>query len=194
MRPRFLPAARRAFDKAPRIAGHLTGDERGTTAIEFGIVALPFLMFMFGVIGVGMHFFTINTVEHATEAAARKIRTGQAQAAGMTVGEFKQSICDEATSFIECNANLQVHIQHASEWSGISPQACKDGSNLAVAAGAAASPLSDLSGEESEAVLITVCYKWDLPAAIPFITLGDPDLGGAAIIQAATTFRTEPYQ
>jgi len=169
-------------------------DHRGTTAVEFGMVGLPFFMFVFGVIGVGSHFFTVNTIEHAVEAAARKIRTGQAQTDGTTVGDFKQSVCDEATSFIECNDKLQIHIQHAPDWDGIVPVSCKDGAGLTAAAGAATDLLSDYSGEDSEAVLVTACYLWDLPASIPLITLGDPELGGAAIIQAATTFRTEPYK
>lgn len=181
----------------PRLArlvrrwGH---DRRGTTAIEFGIVALPFFMFIFGVIGVGSHFFAVNTIEHAVEAAARKIRTGQAQTAGTTVGDFKQSVCDEATSSIDCNSKLQIHVQHAPEWDGIVPISCKDGGGLTAAAGSPTDLLSDYSGEESEAVLITACYLWDMPSKIPLITLGDPDLGGASIIQAATTFRTEPYK
>jgi Flp pilus assembly protein TadG len=184
----------RSLSLLARLVRRLRRDERGVTAIEFAIVATPFFMFIFGTIGIGLHFFITNSIEHAVEAAARKIRTGQAQTAGTTVGDFKTEVCAEAASFVECNGKLQIHIQHATEWSGITPAACKDGTSLATAAGAAGDSVSDFSGEESEAVLITVCYQWDLPASIPFITLGDPDLGGASIIQAATTFRTEPYK
>lgn len=184
----------RSLSPFARLARRLRRDERGVTAIEFAIVAIPFFMFIFGTIGIGLHFFITNSIEHAVEAAARKIRTGQAQTNGTTVGDFKTEVCAEAASFIECNDKLQIHIQHDSEWSGITPASCKDGTSLATAGGSASDAVSDFTGEESEAVLITVCYQWDLPASLPFITLGDPDLGGAAIIQAATTFRTEPYK
>lgn len=191
MRPRNSSLA---LSLLARLLRRLRRDERGVTVIEFAMVATPFFMFIFGTIGIGLHFFITNSIEHAVEAAARKIRTGQAQTAGTTMGDFKSEVCAEAASFIECNGKLQIHIQHDNEWSGITPASCKDGTSLATAGGASGDSVSDFSGEESEAVLITVCYQWDLPASMPFISLGDPDLGGAAIIQAATTFRTEPYK
>ena len=42
-------------------------------------------------------------------------------------------------------------------------------------------------------MLVTACYEWDLATVIPFIELGDME-GGASLIQAATTFRTEHYK
>ncbi len=66
-------------------AGKLRGfskDRKGTTAIEFGFVALPFFLFAFGIMLVGLKYFTENALEHAVESAAREIRTGQAQKGG----------------------------------------------------------------------------------------------------------------
>ena len=59
-------------------------DERGFTAVEFAMVAMPFLMLLFGTIGIGLFFFTTFSLENAVEQASRQIRTGQAQLAGMT--------------------------------------------------------------------------------------------------------------
>ena len=36
------------------------------------MVAMPFFMFCFGILGVGLHYFSTNSLEHAVEAAARK--------------------------------------------------------------------------------------------------------------------------
>ena len=54
-------------------------DQSGVTAIEFGIVAMPFMMLLFGIISVCLYFFTKFTMENAVWQAARAIRTGQFQ-------------------------------------------------------------------------------------------------------------------
>jgi Flp pilus assembly protein TadG len=167
-------------------------DERGATAIEFAMVAMPFFMFCFGVLGVGLHYFSTNSLEHAVETAARKIRTGQAQNSGMTAGEFKALVCSEASGAIDCS-KLRVHVQSGDDWS-ISPKSCLGSDKkLAATSGSSSDKISETSGEASKVVLVTACYEWDLATVIPFLELGDME-GGAALIQAATTFRTEPYK
>ena len=63
----------------------------------------------------------------------------------------------------------------------------------AATAGSSSDKISDSSGEAAKVVLVTACYEWDLATVIPFIELGDME-GGASLIQAATTFRTEHYK
>lgn len=177
----------------PRYAGWL-GDNRGAAAIEFAIVALPFFLFLFSIIGISLYFFTTSALEHGVEAASRKIRTGQAQKGALTVGDFRKMVCDEVGSYIDCD-KLSVLMQHASTWSGVSPAKCVDeDGNLAASTGSADDALIDYSGEASEVVLVTLCYKWDLAASMSFLNLGSGTGGsGPAIVQAATAFRTEPY-
>jgi Flp pilus assembly protein TadG len=65
----------------------------GVAAIEFAMVSLPFFMMMFGLILVGLYFFTTFTLENAVEQAARLIRTGQVQQQGMSADDFKLEVC-----------------------------------------------------------------------------------------------------
>jgi hypothetical protein len=53
--------------------------------------------------------------------------------------------------------------------------------------------ISKWTGSESEVVLVTLCYEWDLAKNFPFLNLGN-DGKGPAIIQAATAFKSEPYK
>ncbi len=169
------------------------GDKRGTTAIEFGMVALPFLMFAFGIMGTGLHFFTQNSLEHAVETTARKIRTGQAQQNGTTVDQFKQMVKDEAGPMID-QSKLQIHVQTGSEWTDITPSDCVDGSGVQTnGTGSGGDALGQHAGGAGEVVMVTVCYEWDLAAAMPFLQYGNM-ANGSAMIQASTTFRTEPYE
>lgn len=169
-------------------------DNRGAAAVEFAIIALPFLLLVLGIIGISLYFFTSNALEHGVEAAARQIRTGQAQKNELTVGDFRKLVCDEAGTYIDCG-KVRVLIQHASNWSGVSPAPCLDSQgNLVSSTGSAEDDVVDYSGEASEVVLVTLCYPWDLAEMFSFLRLGSGANGsGPAIVQAATAFRTEPY-
>nr|QQZ50147.1 pilus assembly protein [Phenylobacterium glaciei] len=68
---------------------------RGTTAIEFAIIALPFCVMMFGIIELGLVFMVSVTLQNATDNAARQIRTGGFQTSGSSAkGDFKTLVCN----------------------------------------------------------------------------------------------------
>ena len=169
-------------------------NEQGTSAVEFGIVALPFFLFTLGLIGVGLYFFTMSSLSYGVEAAARQIRTGQAQKAALSVGEFKNLVCLAAGSYINCN-KLTVLVQSGDNWTDISPQACVNSNNVqSPSTGSSSDAISTYTGVASEVVLVTLCYQWDLAQSFSFLKLGkNADGTGSAIVQAATAFRTEPY-
>jgi Flp pilus assembly protein TadG len=176
--------------RAPRWAR----DQRGTSAIEFAIVALPFFLFVLGLIGIGLYFFTMTSLSYGAEGAARQIRTGQAQKGAITVSQFKNLVCAAAGSYINCN-KLSVVIQSEDEWKDITAQPCVDSSGNRVAStGAGTDAVSTYTGAASKAVLVTLCYTWDLAQTFPFLKLGTGTNGtGSAVVQATTAFRTEPY-
>jgi TadE-like protein len=167
-------------------------DEQGATAVEFGLVALPFFLFILGILGIGLYFFTTSSLEHGAEAAARKIRTGEAQKGALTVGDFKKLVCEEAGSYIDCD-KLRVVLQHGEHWSDVSPISCIDSNgDVASSTGSSDEIVSGYTGAASEVVLVTLCYEWDLAESFSFIEFAQ-NSDGAAILQAATAFRTEPY-
>jgi len=171
--------------------------EEGVTAIEFGMVAFPFLLFVLGIIAVGLQFFTMNTLDHAVETAARRIRTGEAQRANYTLRDFKQLVCASGGTYFQDDCNhVVVHVQNASEWAGIEPRPCADGGQMTASSDENAA-LADSSGGSEQVVLVTVCYDWRLPIAIPYLQHllnGEPLDTGGSLLQSVATFRTEPYQ
>ncbi len=176
--------------KAPR----WLRNERGAAAAEFAIIAVPFFLFVIGIIGVGLYFFTSNALEYGVEAAARKIRTGEAQKTALTVGAFKNLVCGAAGSYIDCS-KLRVILQHAEEWGDITPTPCLDqNGNMTGSTGSSSDSVATYTGAASEVVLVTLCYQWDLAQTFSFLKMGkNTDGTGPAIVQSATAFRTEPY-
>ena len=51
--------------------GRIWRDERGTTALEFALTAPAFFLFLFGIIGFGLMFWTQIGLQHGAEMAAR---------------------------------------------------------------------------------------------------------------------------
>lgn len=186
--------------KAAQTVRRFAADQNGTTAIEFAMVIGPFLFLLFGIMSVGLYFFVVFSLEHAVESASRVIRTGQAQTQtpnAMTVTEFKAKICEKLPSFMNCSGTgnkVRVNVQNFTGFGSITASSCTDSSGALI-------PEASQSfnpGAASTVVLVSVCYEWDLSLAlanVPYwISPTNSKMGnGATMIQASTTFTSEPY-
>ena len=175
----------------PSLLAKWKRNQNGSTAIEMGFVALPFLMFLFGVIGYGIHFYTQTLVDHAIEQASRVLQTGQAQKAGLSMADFKEEICLAGTSLIDCS-RLRVHISSGDTWGAISPATCLNSSKQLVAGASGSSSVESQSGGRTAAVIVTVCYEWELAAILPYLGLSNME-NNSSLIQSVAAFRSEPY-
>ena len=189
--------------KFPRLR-RFARDERGTTAIEFAIVAIPFLMFIFCLIGCCLYFFVVSSIEKGTDEASRLIRTGQAKAANMTVLDFKNKICDGAgRQWVQCD-KLEVWTQPFTDWSDIGSGGDANVSNNGIhrCVGENNTILNNdtnyskliatQAGDPNDVVIVTVCYPWDFASQIPFFHF-DTMQNGSMMMQSSTAFRSEPY-
>jgi len=51
-------------------------DERGAEAVEFALIAIPFLLLMLGIIQYGFYFWTAETTNSSARETARRIVVG----------------------------------------------------------------------------------------------------------------------
>ena len=171
-------------------------DESGVTAIEFGLVAMPFMMLLFGIISVCLYFFTNFTLENAVWQTSRALRTGQVQqskgaySAASTNEDrknaFKQALCNLAPTFLDCN-KVVVIVQSTGNFGGIVEPKCATNGVMVDQTAATFD-----TGNASSVVLVTVCYPWDFGGKLPFVKIGNLQ-NGAVLMQASVAFRTEPY-
>ena len=109
-------------------------EESGATAIEFGIIALPFVLLLFGLVSVCLYYFANFSIENATWQAARAVRTGQLQqSTGAYSGAvtnadrkkaFKKAFCDKALLFLDCNTKAVVIVQSNAGFGSIAQPNC----------------------------------------------------------------------
>ena len=86
---------------------------RGLAAVEFAIVALPFMMMLFALVEIMMIFFVQTTLEAGVAEEARKIRTGQAQSTTAPISQsaFKAAVCGRMYGLGDCTNRLFVTVQ-----------------------------------------------------------------------------------
>jgi Flp pilus assembly protein TadG len=73
---------------------------RGSAAVEFALVLMPFFLLTFGLAEVSMIGFAQTSLDFAVSETARQIRTGQAQTNGVTEAQIRTQLCSELNNFI----------------------------------------------------------------------------------------------
>jgi hypothetical protein len=210
MRRVLQAVQQRALARSMGLGRRLARNDDGATAIEFAMVGVPFFMMLFGIMGVGLYFFTIFNLENAVETAARPFRTGESQVmypqttaleVATSKTKFADAICQNLAPFFDCANKLRVQVINVTELQKITPgQIPTIGKCLGKAPTAPTGP--DIlipaaqtkfdSSKQSDTMVVTACYEMDLFQFIPFIKLGNMD-NGATMLQGSTAFKNEPY-
>jgi len=93
-----------------------TRDKDGVTAIEFGILALPFMVLIFGILELALVFFTTASLEHSIRTVSRDgIRTGSNISPNLA--DFENRICD-AFNVNQCNARMVISVDKVTSTAG----------------------------------------------------------------------------
>jgi Flp pilus assembly protein TadG len=161
----------------------------GATAVEFALIAAPFLALMFGVLELGMVFMVSTTLDNATESAARKIRTGEFQmAGGGSASTFRDAICADMTWLgSTCASKLQVDVRTFPRFADVSlTDPVTDGAFDS-------SKTTFVPGDGEDIVVVRAYYEWTL--ITPMMNAGLASLGGTKrLIYSTVTFRNEPFE
>lgn len=81
----------------------LRRERDGATAVEFGLLILPFMLTLLGVFELGYTFFMMSALDSAARTSARAVMTGAVSTAGMTAGSFRTGIvCPRLPSNFDC--------------------------------------------------------------------------------------------
>lgn len=161
------------------------------------MVFTPFLMLVFGVIGVGLFYFTETVMDQALTSVSRQIRTGQSHQTAkgeLLVGDLKKEICSRSAGLISCD-KLSVIIKNSDSWDNVtSVPSCTDSSGAVVASNYVdTDQVSAGAGGRERVVIIVACYPWQLLASLPYLGLGNANSGSAQLIQSVMAFKSEPY-
>jgi Flp pilus assembly protein TadG len=165
--------------------------EGGVTALEFGLISMPLLLMVFGLLELALVFVVGATLDTATEVASRQIRTGEFQvSAANTQGDFKNLVCGRMAWLSgQCTANLWLDVRTFSTFSGLAAAPPIDTTTFKPPAGLCFSP-----GQPTDIVLVRAYYEWTL--FTPLLNHALENMGGGSgkrVISSTTAFRNEPF-
>ena len=160
--------------------------EEGIAAVEFGIVAAPFLALMFAIMETAIVFFASQTLETAVADSARLIMTGQAQNQNFTQAQFKTAVCAKILGLFDCQNGIQIDVKTYSSFSSVSTGKPLD-SNKNLLTNFTYTP-----GNPGDIVVVHLMYQWPIYVSLLGFNLADM-AGGKRLIIATATFRNEPY-
>jgi Flp pilus assembly protein TadG len=159
----------------------------GAVAVEFAMVAAPFLALVFAILETAIVFFAGQTLETAAVDSARLILTGQAQTQGMDQAKFKDAVCAKIYGLFNCATGIFVDVQTYSSFSSIALQSPvdKDGNMT--------SQFTYSPGGPGDIVVVRLFYQWPVYVSLLGFNLADMS-GGKRLLAATVAFRNEPYQ
>jgi Flp pilus assembly protein TadG len=90
---------------------------KGATAVEFALVATPFIALLVAILQTVLVFFAQRVLDEVTEEASRYIMTGQAQTGSITQSGFANYLCTSANTsslvgaLFTCS-NIMINVQN----------------------------------------------------------------------------------
>ncbi len=191
-----------------RKLARLLGDERGSYAIEFAMIAPLFLVLLLEIVDIGLLLFTQVVLDGAARDAAREIRTGQISGTGGAAQtSFDTVLCTNVHGLVPC-ANITYYVGIMTQFTDVSTlptyqsptsgqQSNPNGANFNPGGfNGQAQTFNTGSGGS----LIAVRVAYDRPSLVPFANpiaiLGGNTLNLASltstVLASTVVFRNEP--
>ena len=156
----------------------------GAVAVEFALVAAPFLAMVFAVMETAVIFFAGQALETAAADSARLILTGQAQSQGYDQAKFKQAVCGKIYGLFNCTGGLKVDVRNYLSFASVSTA-------KPITNGVANIQENYAPGGPGDIVVVRLMYQW--PVYVSLLGLNLSDNGNNRLLMATVAFRNEPY-
>ncbi len=171
----------------PRGLRRFARQDEGVAAVEFALVAAPFLALVFAILETALVFFAGQVLETAAADSARLILTGQAQKGGLNQAQFKEEVCKRVYGLFDCANGIQVDVRTYSTFGGV------DTSKPIDANGNLTFTPSYAPGKAGDIVVVRLVYQW--PVFVSLLGLNLADIAGSKrLLMATAAFKNEPFE
>jgi Flp pilus assembly protein TadG len=167
---------------------HLARNESGAAAVQFAIVAAPFLALLVAIFQTGIVFLASRVLDEVVAQSGRYIMTGQAQQGGMTQSGFATYVCNQTFALFNCN-NFMINVQNYSSFASASTTTPTLTFN---AQGQVTNTWTWSPGNPGDIVVVQVMYQWPLVLGPLGFNLANLANGNYLLISTAV-FKNEPY-
>jgi Flp pilus assembly protein TadG len=160
--------------------------EDGATAVEFGMILLPFLAMMFAIMETALVFFAGQTLETAVADSARLIMTGQAQTQSLNATTFKDAVCARIYGMFNCASGVYVDVRTYTSFASVSMTNPVDQNGNLV------NNFVYQPGGPGDIVVVRLIYQWPITISLMGLNLSNMS-GNSRLVVATAAFRNEPY-
>ena len=165
----------------------LTRQQDGAAAVEFAMVAAPFLALVFAIMETAMVFFAGQVLETAAADSARLIMTGQAQNQSFSEAKFKEEVCSRIYGLFNCASGIYIDVKTYTSFASVDTTPPIDQNGQLI------NNFSYQTGLPGDIVVVRLFYQW--PVYVPLLGFNLADMAGGKRLMAATVaFRNEPYK
>ena len=168
-----------------RRLGDFIRDRKGSAAIEFAILALPFMVLIFAIIEIAVMYLVDSGLDSALHRAVRQVRVGTAKNASWTVTEFKNAVCSDLSYSFSCSKSLKVRALVVTDMNSIDRISGISNGSLSVTE-------NFNIGGSGDYVLIQAFLPWD--PVIKLYSFSTTRLAdGSYVLGSSELFRNEPF-
>lgn len=168
-----------------RLLRALTKDRKGSAAIEFAILALPFFVVIFAIAEIAIMFFVDSGLDAALHKTVRQVRVGVAKSGAWDSTKFKNVLCSELAYSFRCSTKVKVRATVISDMSSISKVSGSSNGSLNVQ--------EDFNlGDSGSYVLVQAFLPWD-PTFKLYAISSDRLADGSYVLGAAELIKNEPF-
>lgn len=169
-----------------KLARRFIRQQDGAAAVEFALVAVPFLALLFAILETALVFFAGQTLEAAVADASRLIMTGQAQTAGYSKDDFKTQVCNRIYGLFDCSGGVYVDVQQYSTFGAVSNAS-------PVTSGVFdTTRMNYVPGGPGCIEVVKLYYQWPIYVSLLGNNLSNLN-GNKRLLVATAVFRNEPY-
>jgi len=172
------------YERFKSLTRRFARQKDGAAAVEFALVAAPFLAMVFAIMETALIFFAGQALETSAAEGARLIMTGQAQTQGYNQAAFKNAVCAGVYGLFDCQGGLVVDVKNYTSFSGID-------TSKPITNGVANLNASYAPGGPGDIVVVRLMYQW--PVYVSLLGLNLSDNGSNRLLMATVAFRNEPY-
>lgn len=163
-------------------------DENGASAVEFALIAIPFIYLLAGILEMCLMFAAGAILHGGTGEAGRLIRTGQIQSTADPQAAFEEALCDHVGIFLDCEAIVYEAIHLDEEGfagaSVVEPDINDDGEMQ---------PREFDPGEENSVILIRAAYNYPIMTPLFADFLSDAP-NNTKLFISTLVLKNEPYK
>ena len=178
----------------------MSKDQRGSTAIEFAVIAPIFFFLMFVIAETALIFIAEQVMDNAVYEAARLVRTGQAQKgtwpnpdpdaepAPMTAADFREQVCGRMRVFIDCDSpDFYLDVKSYDNFAAMVITKPVEDDETFQDEGA-----YDF-GDAADIVVVRAYYQWPTNKIYGSLSMKNMN-NGKRLIGSFAAFRNEPYE